>query len=83
MLCWCDKTVVDCWSNYPKPPSKATCPHPHVDQKDSKPAPAPKPKKTEEEGEEGEAGAAEESTLVLFASSWHFVPMRVVKWLFG
>ncbi|KAI6211988.1 Phospholipase A2 [Aphelenchoides besseyi] len=24
-LCWCDKAVVDCWSQYPRPEMKKTC----------------------------------------------------------
>ncbi|KAI1726671.1 phospholipase a2 domain-containing protein [Ditylenchus destructor] len=26
-LCWCDKTVIDCWSQYPRPDFKKTCSH--------------------------------------------------------
>lgn len=82
MLCWCDKTVVDCWSNYPKPPSKATCPHPHADKK---PSPAPKKPKTIEKppAEVPRENPPPSSTMVLFASSWYYVPMQAVKWLFG
>ncbi|KAI6221847.1 Phospholipase A2 [Aphelenchoides fujianensis] len=26
-LCWCDQQVVDCWSQYPRPPLKKPCTH--------------------------------------------------------
>ncbi|KAI1733142.1 phospholipase a2 domain-containing protein [Ditylenchus destructor] len=66
-LCWCDKTVIDCWAQYPRPELKKTCSHIE-----------PNATKELDRRDESSSQSGSSNLFIEFLFSvWMFIPSRI------